>query len=52
MLCGSCFLRRMMAVFLIFVGVILLICFTPVWVWLLILGAALVGIGCVILKKK
>ena len=52
MFCGNCVFRRILACILIFIGVILLICFTPLWVWLAIIGAVLVCLGCVILFRK
>lgn len=50
--CGNCFLRRIIACLIIFIGVILLLCFTPFWVWLAIIGAFLVCMGCFILLRK
>ncbi len=52
MLCGNCFLRRLVAIFMIAIGIILLICFMPFWMWLALLGAVLIGIGCFVLVRK
>ena len=52
MICGNCFLRRVLSFILIFIGVILMICFTPVWIWLSIVGTCLIVIGCVLLRRK
>jgi len=52
MYCGNCIMRRIIAFFLIAIGVILLICFLPYWMWLAILGAILVCVGIFVLWRK
>ncbi len=52
MFCGNCIMRRIISVFLIAIGVILLICFLPYWMWLAFLGAILIGGGIFVLLKK
>jgi len=50
--CGNCLIRRIIAFTLIVIGVILLICFLPFWMWLGILGTALVIAGVLVLLRK
>ena len=45
-------MRRIIAFFLVLIGVILLICFMPYWMWLAFMGAILIGVGCFILWRK
>lgn len=52
MFCGNCILRRIIASFLIAIGIILLICFLPYWMWLAILGIILVAVGIFVLWRK
>ncbi len=52
MFCGNCIMRRIISVFLIAIGVILLICFLPYWMWLAFLGAVLILVGIFALWKK
>lgn len=52
MLCRSCFFKRLISFSLIVIGIILLICFMPYWLWLAILGLALIIVGSFILVKK
>ena len=52
MFCGNCIMRRILAIFLIAIGVILLICFLPYWMWLAFLGAILIFIGIFVVSKK
>lgn len=51
-LCGNCLMRRILAGFIICIGIILLICFMPYWMWLALLGVALIAGGCFILIRK
>lgn len=52
MLCANCLMRRIIAGFVISIGIILLICFMPYWMWLALLGATLIAVGCFVLLKK
>lgn len=52
MFCGNCLLKRVIGFFLIVVGVIMLICFMPYWMWLSLLGLVLIGAGCYVLTRK
>jgi len=52
MLCGNCIMRRLIAGFIIIIGIILLICFMPYWMWLALLGVALIAAGCFFFLKK
>ncbi len=52
MLCGNCLLRKIIGFLLIAVGVIMLICFMPYWLWLALLGLVLIGAGCYILARR
>jgi thiol:disulfide interchange protein len=44
--------KRIFGFFLIFIGVIMLICFMPSWLWLALLGLLLIGVGCFVLAKR
>ena len=52
MFCGNCIMRRIISVFLIAIGIILLICFLPYWMWLAFLGAVLILVGIFALSRK
>jgi thiol:disulfide interchange protein len=45
-------LRKIIGFLLIAVGVIMLICFMPYWLWLALLGLVLIGAGCYILARR
>jgi len=49
MFCRNCSARKIAGCSLIFLGVIFLVCFLPFWVWIALLGALLIGIGCYII---
>jgi|AGTN01.2.fsa_nt_gi hypothetical protein len=49
---GNFLLRKVVGFFLIFVGVIMLICFMPYWMWLSFLGLVLMGVGCYVLIRR
>lgn len=44
-------MRRVVGCFLVFIGIILLICFMPFWMWLALLGIALLVLGSIILVR-
>jgi hypothetical protein len=48
---GNCIVRRVVGCFLVFIGIILLICFMPFWMWLALLGIALLVLGSIILVR-
>ncbi len=52
MFCGNCLLRKIIGFFLVFIGVILLICFMPYWMWLSLLGLVLIIVGCFVLTRR
>ncbi len=52
MLCANCLLRRIIAAFIICIGIILLICFMPYWMWLALLGVTLIVVGCFVIARK
>lgn len=49
---GNCWVKRIIGFFLIAIGVIMLICFMPYWLWLAILGLLLIGVGCYVLARR
>lgn len=49
---GNCFFRKLLCCILIFIGVILMLCFMPFWLWLALLGMILIVIGCFLLIRK
>ncbi len=50
--CGNFLFRKIIGFFLIVLGVIMIICFMPSWVWLSILGVVLVAVGCCVLARR
>lgn len=48
---GNFLIRKVVGFFLVLIGVVLLICFMPFWMWLALLGAALLAVGCIILLR-
>lgn len=49
---GNYLVKKLIGFFLIVVGVIMLICFMPYWMWLAFLGLVLIGVGCYVLIRK
>ncbi len=49
---GNCLVKKVIGVFLIFIGVIMLICFMPYWMWLSFLGLVLMGVGFYVLVRR
>ncbi len=49
---GGYLFRRVVGFFLVVIGVIMLICFMPYWMWLSLLGLVLIGIGCFVLSRR
>lgn len=48
---GNFIVRRVVGCFLVFIGVILLICFMPFWMWLALLGIVLLVLGSIVLVR-
>ena len=49
---GNCWGKKILGIFLIFIGVIMLICSMPYWMWLSFLGLVLIGVGCYVLARR
>jgi hypothetical protein len=49
---GNFMFRKVVGFFLIFLGVVMLICFMPYWMWLSLLGLVLIGVGCYVLARR
>ncbi|MGE5493937.1 MAG: hypothetical protein ACM3S4_01385 [Burkholderiales bacterium] len=48
---GNCIVRRVVGCFLMFIGIILLICFMPFWMWVALLGIVLLVLGSIIIVR-
>jgi hypothetical protein len=48
---GNCLMRRIVGFFLVLIGVVLLLCFMPFWMWLALLGVTLLILGCIVLIR-
>mgnify|MGYP000940633668 FL=1 len=49
---GSCWAKRIAGICLIVIGIIMMICFMPYWLWLSLLGIVLIGAGCLVLARR
>ena len=49
---GNFVVRKVIGFFLIFIGVVMLICFMPYWMWLSILGVVLIVVGGCVLARR
>ena len=49
---GSCWAKRIAGICLIVIGIIMMICFMPYWLWLSLLGVVLIGAGCLVLARR
>lgn len=51
MLFANSAVRRVVGGFLVLLGVVLLVCFMPFWMWLALLGVILLTIGAIVLIR-
>jgi len=52
LLYGNCLVRKIIGFILVTIGVIMLICFMPYWMWLSILGLVLIIAGVFVLSRR
>ncbi len=48
---SNCLVRKIVGFFLILLGVVLLICFMPFWMWLALLGVGMLILGCIVIIR-
>jgi len=48
----NCGVRRIVGCFLVFIGVVLMLCFMPFWLWIALIGIGLIALGCCLLFRK